>query len=556
MPIRKLQEKYILEAFDAYAAGIGGISYQCEENEEPILSDGYVGHLEESFELNSEIAAEEVKSDQIAPYHDEENILNNGDSVRLYFKQMGKVSLWTRPEEIEMTERICRKRKQYQESFLENDFIIAHAVNILDKVANGQLRMDRTIDISVNDKATKLHLQKLLPPNLLTLRQILLRNRKDFCIVLRSRSTRLEKKNAWKQIRQRRKHAVTLLLELRLRLNLLQPASKKMGRIFDRMQLLHERIQWKEGRSTPPSFDQFENFASLEELRSELRKCMKRTLETPSTSHHRIAKVEKLQYEYETVKNEFALGNLRLVVSIAKHYQNRGLCLLDLIQEGNTGLMKAIEKFDCGKGCKFSTYATWWVRQAINRAIAEQGRMIRVPAHIHDMMNHVVAVIQNDLTQKADSQATLGQAAKKVGISQEDLTFLLQMGIPPLSLDQSIPLQGESTFGDLLEDDLPENHLTGVDREDLKKRIDSLLEELSLREQEILRLRYGLRDGDSYTLEEVGKKLSITRERVRQIEMNAVKKLQHPLRSGRLCGFIDDHKEIRTEKQTVKLTKS
>jgi len=276
---------------------------------------------------------------------------------------------------------------------------------------------------------------------------------------------------------------------------------------------------------------------------------MELTLETPNSSQKRIAKIEKLKCRYDAAKNEFATGNLRLVVSIAKHYQNRGLSLLDLIQEGNTGLVKAVEKFNCEKGCKFSTYATWWIRQAINRALTEQGRLVRIPIHIIDMMNHVVTVAQNDLIQHADSQATLEMTAKKIGMSPDDLAFMLQLAIPPLSLDQTIPLQKHNVFGDILDDRRTENDLTEMDREELKKRIDSILGELSLREQEILRLRYGLRDGDFYTLEEVGKIFSITRERVRQIEMKAVKKLQHPLRSNKLRGFVDYPMETVTEER-------
>ena len=525
MPTHNSQrhEKYFLDAVEVYALG-----------------EGLYGPVD--------------GNDLTGKEQDSENLAGSGDSVRLYLKQMGETPLLTVQEEFAATKIINRKRKLFQETFLENDFIIIHAVDILDRVASGKLRMDRTIDISVNDKASKLRFQKILPPNLRTLHEIILQNRDDFSIVLRRKNATLEKKAAWKRIRQRRKHAATLILELGLRLNLLRPAYDLMGRVFEQMSRLYERIKQDENCRIPAFFDhwkgiQLGNTASVEGLRAELRKSMRLTLETPVSAQKRIAKIERHQRQYDTARNEFAVGNLRLVVSIAKHYQGRGLCLLDLIQEGNAGLVKAVEKFDSEKGCKFSTYATWWIRQAICHALAEVGRLIRVPVHIIDTMNRVVAAAQSDLIQHADTQATLEMTAKKVGVSHDELAFMLQLAVPPLSLDQAIPLQEHSVFGDVLNDYRTENDLTEMDREELKKRIDSILGELSLREQEILRLRYGLRDGDSHTLEEVGKIFSITRERVRQIEIKAVKKLQHPLRSNKLRGFVDYPNENATEER-------
>lgn len=289
----------------------------------------------------------------------------------------------------------------------------------------------------------------------------------------------------------------------------------------------------------------FERCAEYEDLRSEYRRCVRflrnqrlAANETLAALDRKLALVAQKRRDFESAKRAFSAGNLRLVVSIAKRYRNRGLSFLDLIQEGNTGLMRAVDKFEHKRGFKFSTYATWWIRQAISKAIAEQCRAIRIPNHLLETLK-AVRKASRELTRQTRVAPTPQEIAKLSGLSPSEIRAAIQISRPPLSLDRPVEGSDESFFGDFLEDPRKNDPLVEMNRAALRERLDEALSALSFREREIIRLRFGLADGYAYTLEEVGRIFSVTRERVRQIEAKAVRKLQHPARSKPLSGFLE-----------------
>jgi RNA polymerase primary sigma factor len=323
---------------------------------------------------------------------------------------------------------------------------------------------------------------------------------------------------------------VTLVEELSIRTQKVQPLMKKLEQISVRMDELEKQVEDLKGLRSAK-----EDRANLEK---EMRDLMMMTLEDPAMLRKRVQSIKERFTEYEDAKRALSGGNLRLVVSIAKKYRNRGLPFLDLNKEGNTGLMRAVDKYEYRRGYKFSTYATWWIRQAITRAIADQARTIRIPVHMIETMSKLRNVSKR-LLQQLGREPTIEETAKEAGITIDETRRVMKISKHPISLDRPVGESEDSYFGDFIEDESAESPVHAATQEMLKDKIEHVLKTLTYREREIIKLRYGLGDGYTYPLEEVGRIFKVTRERVRQIEAKAVRKLQHPVRSRQLEGFLD-----------------
>ncbi|MFO0841078.1 MAG: RNA polymerase sigma factor RpoD [Gemmataceae bacterium] len=469
-------------------------------------------------------------------FMDEEDTRRIDDPVRMYLTQMGNIPLLKREQEIALAKKIEVTRKRFRRKVLECDGALNQVVETLKRVHSGDLPFDRTVKVSLTENLEKDKIMARMPANLRTLEHLMEQNQKDFETLVDARTTcEDEKLRLRRQLRIRRRKAVTLVEELSIRTQKIQPLMKKLEQISSRMDELEQQIEHFKGDRS-----RREDKANLEK---ELHDYMMHTLEEPASLRKRVETVRKRFAEYEQSKRELSGGNLRLVVSIAKKYRNRGLSFLDLIQEGNTGLMRAVDKYEYRRGYKFSTYATWWIRQAITRAIADQARTIRIPVHMIETMSKLRNVSKK-LLQTLGREPTIEETAQAAGITEEETRRVLKISRHPISLDRPVGESEDSFFGEFIEDDTAESPVQAATQEMLKDKIDQVLKTLTYREREIIKLRYGLGDGYTYTLEEVGRIFKVTRERVRQIEAKAVRKLQHPVRSRQLEGFLDSMRRL------------
>jgi len=473
---------------------------------------------------------EDVHVELDLSFMDDEDSRRIDDPVRMYLTQMGEIPLLKRDEEISLAKKIEVTRKRFRRKVLECDYALRNVVDTLQRVHTGDLPFDRTVKVSLTENLEKDKILQRMPHNLKTLEHLLEQNVEDFTKVLDPRGADEDKRRLRRGLRIRRRKAVTLVEELSIRTQKVQPLMKKLEQISGRMDELERQIEELLGLRSAK-----EDRANLEKEQKDL---MLITLEEPPALRKRVEIMKKRFTEYEDAKRALSGGNLRLVVSIAKKYRNRGLSFLDLIQEGNTGLMRAVDKYEYRRGYKFSTYATWWIRQAITRAIADQARTIRIPVHMIETMSKLRNVSKK-LLQEMGREPTIEETAKAAGISVEETRRVMKISRHPISLDRPVGESEDSYFGDFIEDDGAESPVSAATQEMLKDKIEQVLKTLTYREREIIKLRYGLGDGYTYTLEEVGRIFKVTRERVRQIEAKAVRKLQHPVRSRQLEGFLD-----------------
>ncbi len=455
------------------------------------------------------------------------------DPVRMYLTQMGEIPLLTRTEEIDLAKRIETTRRAFRKLILSSGFAFRKAISILDNVLMGELAFDRTLKVATSSSgstdASKSEVADRLEVNIGTLKKLLHRTKQDYRRLLRERMPPLERLRLTRRIAWRRRRASMLLEELNLQLKKVKPMIEMLrGRHREMLRIEKQLAEYKGNK------DQKE----YRTIRREFEKLVIQGLESPRRLGIRIDRIMKRYQEYETAKMQLSSGNLRLVVSIAKKYRNRGLSFLDLIQEGNTGLMKAVEKYEYRRGYKFSTYATWWIRQAITRSIADQARTIRIPVHMIETMSKLRNVTKK-LIQNYGREPSIEEVALAANISIDEAKRVMKISKHPISLDRPIGEGDDSYFGDFIEDEGAESPVNAAAYVMLREKIDAVLSTLSFREREIIKLRYGIGDGYTYTLEEVGRIFKVTRERVRQIEAKAVRKLQHPVRSRLLEGFLE-----------------